>query len=121
MKTFPNIDLLKATLDPHRPLDPAAVRNLREDLIVRWTYHSNASEGNTGYQQQGEWLSRAGNAARTAGELVGSTPVGSVPCEIFHKEDCAKRTLCENLDNKPATPLEEAHHGGCFIFRGCYG
>jgi Fic family protein len=47
MHVFPNIDRLKATLDQHRPLDPAIVRNLREDLIVRWTYHSNAIEGNT--------------------------------------------------------------------------
>lgn len=47
MHTFPEIDRLKATLDQHRPLDPAIVRNLREDLIVRWTYHSNAIEGNT--------------------------------------------------------------------------
>jgi len=47
MHTFPEIDRLKATLDAHRPLDPAVVRNLREDLIVRWTYHSNAIEGNT--------------------------------------------------------------------------
>jgi hypothetical protein len=46
MKTFPDIDRLKATVDPHPPLDPAIVRNLREDLIVRWTYHSNAIEGN---------------------------------------------------------------------------
>lgn len=47
MHTFPAIDRLKATLDQHRPLDPVIVRNLREDLIVRWTYHSNAIEGNT--------------------------------------------------------------------------
>lgn len=47
MRTFPDIARLKATLDQHRPLDPAIVRNLREDLIVRWTYHSNAIEGNT--------------------------------------------------------------------------
>ncbi len=47
MHAFPDIDRLKATLDQHRPLNPAIVRNLREDLIVRWTYHSNAIEGNT--------------------------------------------------------------------------
>ena len=44
---FQEIDALKVTLDQHRPLDPAIVANLREDLIVRWTYHSNAIEGNT--------------------------------------------------------------------------
>jgi Fic family protein len=45
--SFEEIDLLKETLDQHRPLDPAMVQNLQEDLIVRWTYHSNAIEGNT--------------------------------------------------------------------------
>jgi Fic family protein len=47
MKIFPDIDRLKTVLDQHRPLDPAIVRNLGEDLMVRWTYHSNAIEGNT--------------------------------------------------------------------------
>jgi len=47
MNTFAKIDRLKSTLDQHRPLAPSIVRNLREDLIVRWTYHSNAIEGNT--------------------------------------------------------------------------
>jgi hypothetical protein len=41
------INALKTTLDQHRPLDPAIVANLREDLILRWTYHSNTIEGNT--------------------------------------------------------------------------
>lgn len=44
---FENIDALKTKLDQHRPLSPAIVKNLQEDLIVRWTYHSNAIEGNT--------------------------------------------------------------------------
>ncbi|WP_179990661.1 Fic family protein [Acinetobacter sp. YH1901141] len=44
---FENIDALKKKLDEHRPLSPAIVKNLQEDLIVRWTYHSNAIEGNT--------------------------------------------------------------------------
>lgn len=47
MPDLSDIDRLKATLDQRRPLDPAIVRNLREDLILRWTYHSNAIEGNT--------------------------------------------------------------------------
>ena len=45
--SFESIDAHKLVLDQHRPLDPAIVANLREDLIVRWTYHSNAIEGNT--------------------------------------------------------------------------
>lgn len=44
---FEIIDDLKAKLDQHRPLSPVIVKNLHEDLILRWTYHSNAIEGNT--------------------------------------------------------------------------
>jgi len=47
MQSLPQINQLKTTLDAHRPFPPAVVANLREDLIVRWTYHSNAIEGNT--------------------------------------------------------------------------
>lgn len=44
---FEIIDDLKAKLDQHRPLSPTIVKNLHEDLVLRWTYHSNAIEGNT--------------------------------------------------------------------------
>ncbi len=41
------LDTFKARLDAHRPLAPEVVKNLREDLALRWTYNSNAIEGNT--------------------------------------------------------------------------
>ena len=44
---FQKLDQLKAKLDSYRPLDSNIVQNLREDLILRWTYNSNAIEGNT--------------------------------------------------------------------------
>ncbi len=44
---FAALDAAKAKLDALRPLPPALVRNLHEDLVLRWTYHSNAIEGNT--------------------------------------------------------------------------
>ncbi len=44
---FKKLDRLKAKLDTYRPLDSHIVQNLREDLILRWTYNSNAIEGNT--------------------------------------------------------------------------
>ena len=44
---FNHIGQLKAKLDALRPLPVAAIRNLHEDLVLRWTYHSNAIEGNT--------------------------------------------------------------------------
>ncbi len=37
----------RATLDARRPLPPATLRKLQEDLLIRLTFHSNAIEGNT--------------------------------------------------------------------------
>jgi len=42
MHTFYDIDRMDSTLDQYGPVDPAIVRYLREDLMVRWTVHSNA-------------------------------------------------------------------------------
>ena len=44
---YHHLDQLKQKLDAHRPLPPAIIKNLRDDLVLRWTYHSNAIEGNT--------------------------------------------------------------------------
>lgn len=44
---FQDLDLLKARLDALRPLPAPVLRNLHEELVLRWTYHSNAIEGNT--------------------------------------------------------------------------
>jgi len=47
MIDFNKLDSLKQKLDSFRPLPPEIVCNLHEDLVLRWTYHSNAIEGNT--------------------------------------------------------------------------
>ncbi|NOY69977.1 MAG: Fic family protein [Deltaproteobacteria bacterium] len=47
MTDYANLDKLKQKLDSFRPLPAEVVNNLHEDLVLRWTYHSNAIEGNT--------------------------------------------------------------------------
>jgi Fic family protein len=47
MIDFDKLNALKRRLDAQRPLPPEVVANLHEDLVLRWTYHSNAIEGNT--------------------------------------------------------------------------
>lgn len=47
MNDFSKVDLLKAKLDSYRPLNAQVVSNLHENLVLQWTYHSNAIEGNT--------------------------------------------------------------------------
>lgn len=44
---FKQLDELKNKLDQYRPLSKEVVANLRESLVLNWTYHSNAIEGNT--------------------------------------------------------------------------
>lgn len=41
------LDEGKKLIDKYRPLPPVTVSRLREQLIIEWTYHSNAIEGNT--------------------------------------------------------------------------
>lgn len=43
---FAILDALKSTLDEHRPLARDLFRSLRKDIVLRYTYHSNAIEGN---------------------------------------------------------------------------
>ncbi len=44
---FTEIDTLKREIDTYRPLAKNSVKSLHEKLVVEWTYHSNAIEGNT--------------------------------------------------------------------------
>jgi len=44
---FKYLDKLKEKLDRYRPLPKEVLKNLHEDLVLRWTYNSNAIEGNT--------------------------------------------------------------------------
>ena len=47
MNMFEHLDKLKQRLDGQRPLPLAVVANLHDDLVLQWTYNSNAIEGNT--------------------------------------------------------------------------
>ena len=44
---FETIDKKKSLLDQKRPLPVYTLKSIREHLIINWTYHSNAIEGNT--------------------------------------------------------------------------
>ena len=47
MINFRKLDNLKQKLDSYRPLSHEIVSMLHDDLVLRWTYNSNAIEGNT--------------------------------------------------------------------------
>jgi Fic family protein len=45
--SFEAIDTKKQKLDTHRPLPKNTLKSLRENMLLEWTYNSNAIEGNT--------------------------------------------------------------------------
>ncbi len=47
MQDYRILERLKGQLDEHRPLPDAVLARLRENLVLDWTYHSNAIEGNS--------------------------------------------------------------------------
>ena len=47
LKLIERIDHAKALIDKHRPLSKSIVNRLHEQMVVEWTYNSNAIEGNT--------------------------------------------------------------------------
>jgi Fic family protein len=44
---FSTIEEMKKKIDSHRPFSKGLAHSLHEKLIIEWTYHSNAIEGNT--------------------------------------------------------------------------
>lgn len=47
MSVVQDVDVLKAALDKHRPINREKMAVIAEKLNIEWTYHSNAIEGNT--------------------------------------------------------------------------
>lgn len=70
MADYSKLDRLKEKLDSFRPLPPETVENLHEDLVLRWTYHSNAIEGNT--------LTLKETKVALEGITIGGKPCGSI-------------------------------------------
>ena len=52
---FEQIDQKKALLDSKRPLPKYTLKSLREKLLLDWTYHSDAIEGNTSPLMKRKW------------------------------------------------------------------
>ena len=102
MHTFPDIDRLKALLDQYCSLDPAIVRNLRKDLMVRWSYHSNAIEGNTLMLQETkavlEGITIGGKSNREQQEAVNQKNAILLPEDLVQKNEPLTEWIIKALD-----------------------
>lgn len=90
------LDRLKTWLDAFRPLPAAVVQELRQRYQVRYTYHSNALEGNTLTQSETELV-------LTKGITIAGKTLQEHLEVIGHKDAIA---YIETLAQQPSSPGE---------------
>lgn len=85
---FEEIDRKKAILDSKRPFPEYSIKSIRESLLLEWTYHSNAIEGNTLTLQETkvvlEGITIGGKTLREHLEVINHRDA------IFYLEDIVK-------------------------------
>lgn len=114
MIDFAKLDALKERLDAHRPLPPAVLANLHEDLVLRWTYNSNAIEGNTLTLKETkvalEGVTVGGKTLREHFEVINHRDaIAYVEAVVKDGEPFSLRTICsihalilKNIDDENA-------------------
>ena len=99
----------KAQLDALRPLPPAALRRLQEQLMVEWIYHSNAIEGSTLTLRETQFILETGLTIggkslrehfevinhRDAIDYVQMLAAGDEPVNAFHVRQIHKLVLAQ--------------------------
>ncbi len=105
----------KQLLDALRPLPAGAVRRLREQLLVEWTYHSNAIEGNTLTLRETQFILETGLTIggkslrehfevvnhKEAIEYVEALAISSEPITPFHVRQ-VHRIVLTRIDDENA-------------------
>lgn len=114
MPDFARLDALKQRLDAFRPLPASVVANLHEDLVLRWTYHSNAIEGNTLTLQETkvalEGVTVGGKSLREHLEAINHRDaIGYVEAVVANNEPCSLHMIrslhaliLKNIDDENA-------------------
>jgi Fic family protein len=98
------LDRLKAWLDAFRPLPAAVVQELRQRYRVRFTYHSNALEGNTLSQSETELV-------LTTGITIGGKTLGEHLEVIGHSDAIAYvETLAQGNAPIAESDLRQIHN-----------
>ena len=98
---FEQIDQKKANLDSKRPLPKYTLKSLREKLLLEWTYHTNAIEGNTLTINETkvvlEGFTVGGKTLREHLEVINHREAIAYVEEIVHKEEPLSEWQIKNL------------------------
>lgn len=110
---FAQADELNAKLDARRPLPPEVAQNLREDLNLRWTYHSNAIEGNTLTLKETkvvlEGITIGGKTMREHLEAINHREAIHFVEELFQKNDPLSEWTIKSIHQLVLKNIDDAH------------
>jgi len=109
------LDLLKSRLDAYRPLPKAVVKNLREDLALRWTYNTNAIEGNTLTLQETkvvlEGVTVGGKSIREHLEVTNHAEAVNLVYELVAKSEPLSERTIKEIHALVLRGLDDQHAG----------
>ena len=112
---FEQIDRKKALLDSKSPLPKYTTKSLREKLILEWTYHSNAIEGNTLTINETkvvlEGITVGGKTLREHLEVINHREAIAYVEEIVHKEESLSEWQIKNLHRLVLKGIDDVYAG----------
>jgi Fic family protein len=112
---FEIINEKKARLDAARPLPKYTVKSLQEKLLLEWTYHSNAIEGNTLTINETkvvlEGITVGGKTLREHLEVVNHRDAITYVEEIVQKKASLSEWQIKNLHRLVLKGIDDAYAG----------
>ena len=112
---FEQIDQKKELLDSKRPLPKYTLKSLREKLLLEWTYHTNAIEGNTLTINETkvvlEGITVEGKTLRRHLEVINHREAIAYVEEIVHKEESLSEWQIKNLQRLVLKGIDDAYAG----------
>ena len=113
---FASLDALKARLDAHRPLPADIVSQIRQDMRIRFTYHSNAIEGNTLTMSETkavleDGITIGGKSLKEHLEAVGHSHAIDYMEALVHKDEALTERTLKEIHNLILRNIDGANAG----------
>ncbi|KAB3529602.1 Fic family protein [Alkaliphilus pronyensis] len=112
---FEKIDYKKALLDSKRPLPKYTLKSIKENLLLEWTYNSNAIEGNTLTLQETkvvlEGITVGGKTLREHLEVINHREAILCVEEIVEKEEELSEWQIKNIHRLVLKGISDEYAG----------
>lgn len=112
---FQQCDQLKKQLDALRPLSQHTAKSLHEQLVLEWTYNSNAIEGNTLTLKETkvvlEGITIGGKPMREHFEAINHKEAIDYVEDIVHKQEALSERVIRSIHQLVLKNIDDAHAG----------